>query len=200
MPRVAAKMFLLGQSCLFSCSVMIKGERKRISKLAAKGRNWTCKYIYPQVSSGCSISCHTKERLSSFEFDFLGVQPYWFALCQWKSKKGWLVTDLIFLPHMFMTLTCWGAWDTICRHNAKNITPLFAWRMEAWEEEALDDLPWKDEKGPLSIRRTLELSQWQRWGNFERRGGAHMGFSQRIVTILNWTELWRCRTNTVSDR
>ena len=26
---------------------------------------------------------------------------------------------------------------------------------EAWEEEALDDLPWKDKRGPSSIRRTF---------------------------------------------
>ena len=33
---------------------------------------------------------------------------------------------------------------------------LNAWR-EAWKEEALDDLPWRDEKGLSSVRRTLEL-------------------------------------------
>ena len=38
---------------------------------------------------------------------------------------------------------CWEAWDTTCGHKAKDITPLIAWR-----EEALDDLPWKDERGP----------------------------------------------------
>ena len=67
-------------------------------------------------------------------------------------------------------------------------------RREVLKEEAPDDIPWKDEKGPSSIRRTLEPFQRQRWGNFwDRRGEAHMGFSERIDTILNWTEL--CRTN-----
>ena len=28
-----------------------------------------------------------------------------------------------------------------CRHKAKDIIPLIAWRREAWKEEALDDLP-----------------------------------------------------------
>ena len=41
-----------------------------------------------------------------------------------------------------------------------------------------------DERGPSSIRRTLEPFQ----GDFERQGGAHMGFSEHIDTILNWTE------------
>ena len=46
--------------------------------------------------------------------------------------------------------------------------------------EALDDLTWKDE-------------HWNRFkGNVgetsERRGGAHMGFSERIDIILNWTK------------
>ena len=70
------------------------------------------------------------------------------------------------------------------------IIPSIAWRREAWKEDALGDLPWKDERGPSSVRRTLEPFQRQRWGNFsERRGGAHMGFSERIDNILNWTEL-----------
>ena len=68
---------------------------------------------------------------------------------------------------------CWGAWETTCGHKAKDITPLIAWRREAWEEEALDDLLWKDERGPSSVRRTLELFQRQRWGNFWETGGAN---------------------------
>ena len=50
-------------------------------------------------------------------------------------------------------LKCWGAWDTTCGHKAKDITPSIAWRREALKEEALDDRPWKDERGPSSIRR-----------------------------------------------
>ena len=58
-------------------------------------------------------------------------------------------------------------------------------RREAWKEEALGDLPWKDERRPSSTRRTLEL-----WETFESRGGAHMGFSERIDIILSWTGNW----------
>ena len=44
----------------------------------------------------------------------------------------------------------------------------------------------------MSVRQTLEVFQSNVGGNFrERRGGAHVGFSQRIDTILNWTEIIR---------
>ena len=38
-------------------------------------------------------------------------------------------------------------------------------------------------------RRTLEPFQRQRGETSERRDGAHLGFSERINTVLNWTEL-----------
>ena len=43
-------------------------------------------------------------------------------------------------------LKCWGAWDTTGGSEAKGITPSIAWRREAWNEETLDYLPWKDER------------------------------------------------------
>ena len=89
-------------------------------------------------------------------------------------------------------LKCWEAWDTTCGHKAKNITPSIAWRREVLKEEALDDLPWKDERRPSSIRlwncfkgNFQEISKW--------RGEAHMGFSECRDTILNWTELYTFR-------
>ena len=42
-------------------------------------------------------------------------------------------------------LKCWGAWDTTCGHKAKEITTSVAWKREAWEEEALNNLPRNDE-------------------------------------------------------
>ena len=39
-------------------------------------------------------------------------------------------------------------------HEAKDITPSIAWRREAWKEEALDDLPSKDERGPSLLKQT----------------------------------------------
>ena len=94
----------------------------------------------------------------------------------------------------FASRKCWGARDTICGHKAKDITPSIAWRGEAWREEALDDLPWKDERGPSSIRQTLELFQRQRWGNFWETGWSAYGLFRAYVYHLelnlnepNWT-------------
>ena len=44
-----------------------------------------------------------------------------------------------------------------------------------------------------SIRPTLELFQRQHWGNFAGTDGAHMGFPERVGTILNWKELNKTR-------
>ena len=76
-------------------------------------------------------------------------------------------------------LKYWGAWDSTCRHKAKDITRLMAWRREAWTEEVRDNLPWKDERGPSSIRQTLELFQgWQHWGNLWELGWSTYGIFQ----------------------
>ena len=54
-------------------------------------------------------------------------------------------------------------------------------------QEALYDLPCKGERGSSSIRWTLEPFQSWCWGKFWETGWMHMGFSECIVTILNWT-------------
>ena len=51
-----------------------------------------------------------------------------------------------------------------------------------------NDLLWKDEKGPSSVRRTLELFQIQAGEISDKRGGARLAFSERMDTILNWTK------------
>ena len=48
------------------------------------------------------------------------------------------------------------------RQKAKSITSSIARKGDARKEEALDDLPSKDERESSSIRRTLELFQRQR--------------------------------------
>ena len=90
-------------------------------------------------------------------------------------------------------LKCWEAWDTTCGHKAKDFTPSIAWRRDAWKEEAPDDLLSKDERGPSSIRRTLDRFKGNCGETSEKRGGAHnTGFSERRDTYywteLNWTE------------
>ena len=72
-------------------------------------------------------------------------------------------------------LKCWGVWDTTCGYKAKDTTPLIGWRREAWKEETLDNLPWKDERGPSSIRRTMEPFQRRHWGNFWETGWSAYG-------------------------
>ena len=56
--------------------------------------------------------------------------------------------------------------------------------------EVLHDFPRKDEKGPSSIRRTLERFQKHPENTYESRGWAHMGLFQerRYCLEPNWTE------------
>ena len=84
-------------------------------------------------------------------------------------------------------LKCWGAWDTTYGHKAKDITPSTAWKREELKEEELDDLPWKDERGPPSIRRILELFQTQQQGNFRETEWSACGLFQAHKYHL-WTE------------
>ena len=96
------------------------------------------------------------------------------------SRKIWSVEDLETLPA--------GSKPRTSHHRSPG-------GERRWKKEALDDLPWKDERGCSSIRRTLEPFK----GNFgktsERRAEAHMDFSERIYTILNLSliHIWRCR-------
>ena len=85
--------------------------------------------------------------------------------------------------------TCWGAWDITCWHKAKYITPSIAWRREAW----------RDERGPLSMRWTLELFHRKcTLGNrnfWETRWSAECAFPQ--AQIQSWTEHF-ARSNSVT--
>ena len=84
-------------------------------------------------------------------------------------------------------LKCWEAWDTTCGHKAKDITPLIAWRREAWKEEALDGLPWKNRERHRQSDEHFNRFKGNIGETSERRGGAHMGFFESTHTILNWT-------------
>ena len=88
-------------------------------------------------------------------------------------------------------LKYWEAWNPTCEHKAKGITPSITWRREAWKEEAQDDRPWKDERGSLSIRRTLESFQRQGWRNFWETGWSAYGLfrAHRYHLELNWREM-----------
>ena len=116
------------------------------------------------------------------------------------EKIHWRVKQPSQMACFSEDLKCWGAWDTTCGHKAKDIIPSITWRREAWTEEAIDDLPWKDERGPSSIRRTLELFQRQRCGNLWETGWSAYGLFrgrryhlQLNWTELNWTAIWRLK-------
>ena len=79
---------------------------------------------------------------------------------------------------------------TTCGYKAKDITPSITWRREAWKEEALNTLPWKNERGPPSIRRTLEPFQRHCWGNWDR---VVYIWSFLSAWTPSWTELNRSR-------
>ena len=96
-------------------------------------------------------------------------------------------------------LKCWEAWGITCGQNSKDTTLSIAWGRElAWKEKALNDLPWEDEKGPSSIRPTLELFQRQHWGNSWETGRSAYGLSlaHRYHLELNWTSNTRARART----
>ena len=64
-------------------------------------------------------------------------------------------------------------------------------RLKREKQEALDDLHWKDERGPSSRQSGERRKCFKKnvGETFQRCGGAHMGFSERVDTILNWNEL-----------
>ena len=112
--------------------------------------------------------------------------PEWREMIEhidWRAKQPSQVACFL------EVLKWWEAWDTTCGHKVKDITPLIAWRREAWKKEALHRLPWKDERGPSSIRRTLEPFQRQLWGNFWETVWSAYGLyrAHRYHLELNWT-------------
>ena len=100
------------------------------------------------------------------------------------KKQPWQVVCVL------KNLKCWGPLHTNYEHKAKDITPSIDWRREAWTEEVLDDLPSKDERGPSSTRRALEMFQTYRLGNFwETVWSAYRLFRARVYQLqLNCTE------------
>ena len=71
-------------------------------------------------------------------------------------------------------LKWWGAWDTTCGHKAKDIRSSIAWRKEAWKEESLDSLPWKDARGQsCSQMNTGTVSKATSGETSNRRDGTH---------------------------
>ena len=81
---------------------------------------------------------------------------------------------------------------TVCRHVRAyfNSEILQALAVKGLKDEVLNDLPWKGEKGSSGASRTildLNVLKATLGKAFPppRRGGAHMGFSERKDTTLN---------------
>ena len=152
----------------------------------------------------CAVSVDVKQHWTKWKVEWEALT----GMCRWsistfKTSCGCTALDM---PAWRKTaeqteqvacfsedLKCWEAWDTTCGHRAEDITPLITWRREACKEEALDDLPWKDERGPSSVGRTLEPFQRLRWGNFWQTGWSTYGLFKahrcHLEMNWNWTEL-----------
>ena len=113
--------------------------------------------------------------------------PEWREMAEqidWQAGKATLTNSLLLnRPEMLSSL----------RHyrqvQSQGLTPLITWKRESWKKEVLDNLPWKDERGPWSIRWTLEPFQRQHWRNFCEMGWSTYGLFQahRYHLELNWS-------------
>ena len=110
-------------------------------------------------------------------YNILHTQPKWQSRYNWWAKQPSQVACIS--EHLSVEEL-----ETTCGHKAKDITLLIAWSREAQKEEALDDLPWEDEKGPSSIRPTAALGKLPRDGVECIYGLSRM---HRYHHELNWT-------------
>ena len=120
--------------------------------------------------------------------------PEWMEMTE---QVDWRVKQLSQVACFVEDLRCWGAWHL--RLKGKDIIPSTACKREVWKEEALDDLSSKSERGPLSIRRTLQMLQRWHWGHFWVVGWSVYGLFWlcRYHLNLNWTAEWSSLTRRV---
>ena len=76
-------------------------------------------------------------------------------------------------------------------HKAKDFsTPTVAWRTAVLKQKVLNDLSWKDEKGPmLKTEQHQRMFERQHSRNFWEVVECTVGFPKLLDIILNWTEL-----------
>ena len=79
-----------------------------------------------------------------------------------------------------VALKCWKAWDTTSGHKAKDMVESGSAGRSSMKGR---------ERVIVSQTKTGTVSKATLGETGERRGGAHMGFSDHIDTLLNWTEL-----------
>ena len=70
-------------------------------------------------------------------------------------------------------------------------TDLISWRREAWKEEALDDLPWKDKRGTIINQTNTGTASKAMWGKLLWNGVKRiLAFSNVNYHLeLNWTQM-----------
>ena len=94
---------------------------------------------------------------STFE-NFCGCtaldMPEWREMSSGNDQLDWRAKRPSQVACVSEDLKCWGAWDPTCTKSQRRITPSIAWRREAWKEEVLDDLPWKDERARAIVSQT----------------------------------------------
>ena len=146
----------------------------RFNELATKSEKWNGK---PRLE--CVNGRHPPSKTP------MGVLP---RTCRsegkWPSRQAGEQSN----PHKWLaSRKIWNV-EELETLLAKDIKPSIAWRRKAWKEEALDDLPLKCEKGPSSIRRTVEPLQRRHWGNLWETGwSAYRLFrAHRYHLKLNW--------------
>ena len=114
-------------------------------------------------------------------------------ICRWPYICSWLKPQSLNPPPPPPPTPSLSSTD-VHAFTFKQICPFctsaITWRRQAREEEALNNLPWKAERGPLSssIRLILELFQDNDGKSFVRQGRAHMSFAEHTDFILNWTD------------
>ena len=74
----------------------------------------------------------------------------------------------------------------LCEVLAKYLQPSTIWGREARKEEALDKLHWKDERGPLSVRKNIGTVSKAS----ERWGGVSLGFS-KCIDLYHLLFFWK---------
>ena len=75
-------------------------------------------------------------------------------------------------------------------HKAKDFsTPTVAWRTAVLKQKVLNDVSWKDEKGPmLTTEQHQRMFERQHSRNFWEVVECTVGFPKLLDIILNWTE------------
>ena len=158
----------------------------------------SCQKDWKSISANLSFMSSTPNDLISqwIELNWIWICLYKYFDSPFISSEKWngkprLACDLLIMFNIHLGRSHgWSAegLETLPgEHKATYITSLIIWRRDVTgrKEEALDDFPGKNEKGPSSVRPTLEPFQRQQRENFREMEGASVGFPKCVDTCLN---------------